>query len=477
MTANGASGAHPVAWSERPGTPSEFLAGVAARLARWEPELRAFTHVDLDRAAVAAAEADARWAAGTPLSPIDGMPVAVKEIIDSAEFPTELGSSLFAGRRPEADAEAVARLRAAGAIVIGMTTSTPFACGTTTVTANPHDLARTPGGSSAGSGAAVGAGIVPAALASQTGASTIRPASYCGAVGYKPSHRRLPMGGVHPVAPSLDDVGVIAASVDDLALVAAVLAAGTPDAPPERRVRPRLGLVRLDSGDEPDPESWAALEVLLARLDETGTATVTRSEHDPGLAAFDAEVAGSTPLVFDLFAAEAAPILAPYVDAARPDPEPDPRIRDLVERGPEQSAKHLATIHALRARLRHRLQALSERYDALVTLSTANVAPLGHTTTGSRTMPATWSFLGAPALSLPLLEVDGLPLGLQLLGFPDRDDELIALARILTAPPAAAPRIPPAPAPLAPAPSAPAPSATTPQPEPQHHPHRPNGTP
>lgn len=411
------------------GDPLGYLDVTEAIIAAREPEVRAFTHLDLARARRDAEASAARLAAGKPLSEVDGMPFAVKEIIDVAGLPVELGSLLFAGRVPGADAAAVAALRRAGAIVIGVTTSTPFACGTTTGTRNPHRLAATPGGSSAGSGAAVGAGMVPLALGSQSQASTIRPASYCGAWGYKPTHGRIARTGMHQLSDTLDDVGVLAASLDDLRLAAGLLLGAAVThaeaASGNQRAREplRLGWLRLDDGGLPSAATRTALSDILARLSAAG-AEVTGPDENRELAAFDAAVAGSGSAVFDVFAGESAAIMARYVPG-----EPDPRLLEMTGRARDIGPSGLARALDLRMRLRAAFAPLAARFDALIALSTTNPAPDGHASTGCRRMPATASFLGVPALSAPLLTVGGLPLGMQMLGAVHGDEQLFAAAR------------------------------------------------
>lgn len=383
---------------------------VTVSLAERDAELRAFTHI-----AEPPPVDDA-----VPVGPLAGLPVAVKEIIDVAGMPVTYGSPLFADRVPDTDAEAVRRLKAAGAVIAGMTTTTPFACGTTTVTRNPHRLTHTPGGSSAGSGAAVGGGLVPVALASQSQASTLRPASYCGAWGYKPSHLRLPRAGMHLLSDTLDDLGLVAADLDVLEKVLAVLADDwRPEATPRTL---RVGLVRLDDGDLPRPETLRALEELVQRLDGDGI-TIVRSD---ALRELDEQVDGSGLSCFDIFAGESATVLAEYVAAG----EPDPRLREMVDH-----ADPARLVRALqhRAALVTAYRVATAAVDVLLTLSTTNPAPEGLESTGCRRMPATSSLLGVPALSAPWLTVDGLPQGVQLLGRPGGDERLVAAARALAA--------------------------------------------
>lgn len=377
----------------------------------------AFTYLDSDPPAPAA-------------GPLHGLPVAVKEIIDVAGMPVTFGSPLFADRIATEDAEAVARLKAAGAVVVGMTTTTPFACGTTTTTSNPHRASATPGGSSAGSGAAVGGGLVPVALASQSQASTIRPASYCGAWGYKPTHLRLPREGMHLLADTLDDLGIIADSVDHLAGVAGVLLDQPHPAEPhpaEPHTKLRVGRLRLDDGGLPRAETLAALDELVATLAGSGIGDIEIISTTPELVAFDELVQGSGRTCFDIFAGESAPLLATYVAQG----EPDPRLREMVERANVIGADGLAAALEQRDELRAAYAELAAHVDVILTLSTTNPAPEGHESTGCRRMPATASLLGVPAVSAPWLEVDGMPQGVQLIGFEGRDEDLFDAARRL----------------------------------------------
>ncbi|MGN0063560.1 MAG: amidase family protein [Nocardioides sp.] len=372
-------------------------------------EVRAFTHLS----------GEAPLTSG----PLAGTAVAVKEIIDVAGMPTTYGSGVFADRVPSADAEAVARLRAAGAHVAGMVTTTPYACGTTTVTDNPAAPGYTPGGSSAGSGAAVGAGLVSVALGSQSQASTLRPASYCGVWGFKPTHLRLPRDGMHLLADDLDDLGVLAATRDDLAAVLPVLADDWRDV--ARPARLRVGVVRLDDGDLPDEETRTALAALVDRFATTAAVEVVRGT--PPLVALDEALAGSGLVCFDIFAGQSAPALASYVAAG----EPDPRLGEMVAHAEATGPDGLALALQRRAVLAEQYAALSAEVDVLLTLATTGPAPYGHDSTGCRRMPATSSLLGVPALSAPWLTVDGRPLGVQLLGFAGRDEELLAAAHTL----------------------------------------------
>lgn len=404
--------ARPAPWS---GDPAAYLARTAERLDELEPRVRAFTYLDRSVLTATSVASD---------GPLAGMPVAVKEIIDVAGLPTTFGSERFRDRVPDSDAESVARLRAAGAAVLGMTTTTPFACGTTTVTDNPRLPGHTPGGSSAGSGAAVGAGYVPVALASQSQASTIRPASYCGVWGYKPSHGRLPRAGMHLLSDTLDDLGVIAASLSDLTAVFGVLAEPRSTLL-DRRHRPRIGVLGLDHGGLPSPRTLRAFDALVRMLSQRFSV----ADGTPQLIEVDVELAGSGHACFDLFAGQGAAVLAPLVAAG----EPDPRLAEMVEHARTIGTSGVDRALVERARLRAVWHGLAEHHDVLLSLSTTNPAPHGHASTGCRRLPATASLLGVPALSAPWLTVDGSPLGVQLIGFDGRDEELLHAAATIDA--------------------------------------------
>ncbi len=396
------------------GDAESYLKTTSDLLASHEPRVRAFTHIDRRLLNHPSREID---------GPLAGMPIAIKEIIDVAGMPTTFGSALFADRIPEHDAESVARLRSAGALILGMTTTTPFACGTTTETDNPAAPGHTPGGSSAGSGAAVGAGFVPAALGSQSQASTLRPAAYCGAWGLKPSHGRLPTGGMHALADILDDLGIIAAGLTDLRSVFDVLASPRSDRPARRTSALRVGRLHLDDGGLPDRATVAELDRVVERI---GRYTVVEA-GTPDLIAMDEQLAGSGLICFDLFAGESAFTLSAHVEAG----EPDPRLRELVDHAAALGADGLRAARSERDRLRARWAALSEHVDVIITLATTDQAPFGHETTGCRRMPATSSLLGVPAITAPWATVDGRPQGIQLLGFEGADEELLDAAAFL----------------------------------------------
>src|SRR5215469_2236096 len=257
-------------------TPRDFLERCLADLAAWEPKIGAFVSLNLDAARAAADAATARWRAGKPSSPVDGMPVGIKDIIETIDMPTEQGSPLFAGWRTERDAAAVAALREAGAVIVGKTVTTEFAATVARGTRNPWDLSRTPGGSSSGSAAAVGAGLVPAALGTQVIGSTIRPASYCGCYGFKPTVGAINRGGSYDCL-SQSSTGTIAASLAEAWQVAYEIAiraggdpgfpglAGPPAAPPARKPR-KIAFLETAGWALASPGAKAAIDDALRRL-------------------------------------------------------------------------------------------------------------------------------------------------------------------------------------------------------------------
>ncbi|MGI8723558.1 MAG: amidase, partial [Geodermatophilaceae bacterium] len=236
-----------------------------------DPVVRAFAHVDADlvRASAAAVPPDA------PSLPLTGLPVGIKDVIDVAGLPAELGSPIYAGRRPAADAGVVRRLRATGAVVLGKTVTTEFALYHPGSTVNPHDPQRTPGGSSSGSAAAIADAMVPVAVGTQTAGSVVRPASFCGVVGFKPTFGAIDRTGVKLISPSLDTVGLFARTVTDVSAVFSAIREGSARPAPHTPRRPRsIGFVRTAEWHRAEPETRSALEALAADLTDRGLAVV-----------------------------------------------------------------------------------------------------------------------------------------------------------------------------------------------------------
>ena len=405
-----------------------------ARIDAVETDVQAWTYLDRERAVAQARAADARLAAGEPVGPLHGVPVGVKDIFDTGDMPTENGTVLHAGREPREDATAVAALREAGAVILGKTVTTELAVYAPGKTRNPHDPRRTPGGSSSGSAAAVAAAMVPGAIGTQTNGSVIRPASYCGVVGFKPTWGRISRRGVLAQSFHLDQVGVFARSVEDAALLAeplmtfdardramhprgaARLLEVAKTAPPRP---PRLAFVKTPVWPEAAPSTVKAFDGLVARLgdsvDEIELPAVFVGAVDAHRAIMEPDIAAS-------FARE--------YEQGRD--RLSATLRAIIERGTERRAmeyvRAVATIPALNAAL----EDILATYDAILTPATTAEAPLGLDATGSPIFCTIWTLCGTPAITLPVLTgADGMPLGAQLVARRDDDARLLRTARWL----------------------------------------------
>jgi aspartyl-tRNA(Asn)/glutamyl-tRNA(Gln) amidotransferase subunit A len=423
-----------------PGRSPETLAGAAVALRRgettalalWgrcrerieaiEPELGAWVVVDSEGAGRAAHAADEALAAGSPIGPLHGIPLGIKDIVDVAGLPTACGTRRWAGRVAERDAPLVARLRAAGAVIVGKTVTTPYAWVDPPRTRNPWDLDRTPGGSSSGSAAAVAAGMVLGAIGTQTGGSITRPAAFCGVCGLKPTHGRLPLAGILPFAPTLDHSGPIARTVGDLALLWDVLAG--PPAHGEAPSRTTLGpptLLRLGGffDELAEPAQGAPYEAALSLLGAAGIGL--RSAPPP----FDVPAALADHRT--VMAAEGAAVHQADL-AAFPDDYP-PRITALIEEGSSLDAIAYVLARArLDAARRDASRLFPPDVDAFVTPAALGPAP-GPETTGDPRFNSPWSYFGLPTVNLPCgLAPGGLPIGLQLVGRPRAERALLRVA-------------------------------------------------
>jgi Asp-tRNA(Asn)/Glu-tRNA(Gln) amidotransferase A subunit family amidase len=410
----------------------DYSRACLARIDALEGEIKAFAHLDREHVLGQARALDERRAQGRPIGPLHGVPVAVKDIIDTADLPTELGSPIGAGRRPWHDATVVAKLRAAGAVIIGKTVTTEFAYFHPGPTRNPHDHSRTPGGSSSGSAAAVAANMVPLALGTQTNGSVIRPAAFCGVFAVKPSHGLISRAGILMLSRKLDHVGAFARSLPDLALVLDVLAGYDPAdadtrpfaAPDFRALQreppplpPRFAFVRTPVWDKAAAETKAAFEELTAAL---GTSVVPVDLPQSLAEAWDTHRT--------IMATEMAHHLAPL--AARG--ETSETLRKLLAHGRSVSAVDYLAALAKVPRYAAGIAEIFDEYDAILTPAAAGVAPKGLAATGDPAFCTLWTLTGLPALSLPLLAGEsGLPLGVQLVGAPGQDARLLRTATAL----------------------------------------------
>lgn len=396
-----------------------LLEQVAAR----DGAVHAWAHLSPDQALDQARRIDR----DRPRGSLAGVPVGVKDIIDTADMPTGYGSPLYAGHRPVRDAACVALLRRAGGLVLGKTVTTEFAYFGPGPTANPHDPTRTPGGSSSGSAAAVAAGMVPVAFGTQTAASIIRPASFCGVVGYKPSFGLLDRAGVRPFAEGLDTLGALARTVDDAGWFCLMLAGRA--LPPvdggtgPRRIGPlRIGLCRTREWALAAPESRAAVETTAARLSADGVAVVETDLPD--------SFAGLIEDQRRIMAVEGARACAAEMNTA-PDRLSAP-LRELIALGeattPDAYDRAMARARAARTDF----AAVMDGLDALICPAAVGEAPLGLSATGDPVFSRIWTLLGVPSVCVPgCTGPNGLPVGVQVVGrYGDDLRVLRAAARV-----------------------------------------------
>jgi Asp-tRNA(Asn)/Glu-tRNA(Gln) amidotransferase A subunit family amidase len=415
---------------------TDYALALLARVDAVDAQVQAWAHLDRAHVLAQAEAADEARAQGEPDGPLFGLPVGVKDIIDTADLPTEDGTVLHAGRMPREDAAVVRRLRAAGGWVMGKTVTTELATYAPGKTRNPHVPAsgavHTPGGSSSGSAAAVAAGMVPLAIGTQTNGSVVRPASFCGVYGFKPSAGLVPRTGVLTQSPPMDAVGVFGRTLDDVALLAEVLAGHDPQdpltrlraAPPLVRLAgadvplpPTLGWVATPFWDRVAPDAQAAFDELLALLegrvapfDLPGSAADAVGWHRTVM---EADLAGSFELEYE-----------------RGREQLSASLRGQIERGRQVTAVDYRKALARVPVLLESLETVFDHYDALLTPATLGTAPAGLESTGDPLMCTLWTYLGMPALSLPLLHGEnGLPLGVQLVGRRGDDARLLRTAR------------------------------------------------
>ena len=390
------------------------------RIARRDAVVRAFVHVDPERAL---AEARARDRAGAMSSrtPLHGLPFGVKDIIDTHDMPTAYGSPIHAEFRPNADAACVALARQSGAVMLGKTVTTEFALRHPGATTNPHHPAHTPGGSSSGSAAAVADFMVPVAFGTQTGGSIIRPASYCGVVGYKPSYGTINPTGVKPLANSFDTVGVFARNVDDCALVVGVLAASAQGVIPLEAVRPaRVGLCRTPA--------WPHAEAATARAVETAAQQLTRTGIAVDEIDLPADFEGFLDAQGDVLRFEAARVFA--FERTRRSDQLSPSSRDELAAGAAIPWRRYRDAMALIAHCRVLFATTIATCDVLLTASAPGEAPAGLENTGEAMFNRLCSGLRVPCVNLPgFAGPNGLPVGVQLIGAIDEDLRMLSAAK------------------------------------------------
>ena len=416
-------------------TPRDFLDRCIDEIDEREADVQAFTALNLDAAREAADASTKRWEEGAPLSAIDGMPIGVKDVIETADMPTQMGSPLYEGWSPGYDSASVHALREAGAIIVGKTVTTEFAATRPGPTRNPYDLTRTPGGSSSGSAAAVGCGMLSGGLGTQVVGSIIRPASYCGVVGFKPSLGGLNRGGSHDYM-SQSCQGVIAASLEDawqIAIEIVLRAGGDPGRPglagplvaPDAEKPATLAYLETPGLEVASSQARAVMDAALEKLRAAGVKIITRRDSK-AVAALEDALHETLPLTRRINAWESRWPLNTYVDR-----DVTKLSKNMVERLHEAEAMTIEDYRAGLARREHVRAlhaALRDQAAACVTLSAPDVAPVGIDATGNPVFAVHASLLGVPALSLPLASIGGLPLGVQAIGYMDQDASLFAAA-------------------------------------------------
>jgi Asp-tRNA(Asn)/Glu-tRNA(Gln) amidotransferase A subunit family amidase len=415
---------------------SESLSAYIARIDESEETIQAWDYLARDNARKQAEIADKARRQGAPMGALHGVPLGVKDIFDTFDMPTQYGTPLHRDRRPREDAFAVERLRSQGAIMLGKTSTTELATYApgVTKTRNPHNPEHTPGGSSSGSAAAVAAGQVPAALGTQTNGSVIRPASFCGVWGYKPSFGLISRSGVLRQAPALDQVGVLAATLQDAGLVAQHMmvhdsrdSAMRPRAAPNLQVAagelppvtPLMAFVKTPVWDQADSETQEAFGELAQALGEAVTEIALPESfahiHTMHKTVMEAEIARNY-----------------HRDYERAADQMSDSLRGQIERGREvRAVDYIRSTESIGALAAIADEILND-YDAFLTPAAPGTAPHGLDDTGSAAFCTIWTYLGMPALSIPLMTgLNGLPMGVQLVGARGDDARLFRMANWL----------------------------------------------
>jgi Asp-tRNA(Asn)/Glu-tRNA(Gln) amidotransferase A subunit family amidase len=413
---------------------AELVADCLKRNEEIDAKVQAWAHLDSTHVLRQAEAADEHRRHGRPLGPLHGVPVGIKDIFDTLDYPTEFGSPIWAGRTPRRDAAAVAMLRAAGAVIMGKTVTTEFAYFNPGKTRNPYDPARTPGGSSSGSAAAVAAGAVPGAIGSQTNGSVIRPAGFCGVVGFKPSHGMIPRSGALALSRALDHVGVFTRSVEDAALLAETLFGFDAEDPDTRAVAkpplvatarskpplpPRFAFVKTAAWQKAEPVTIAAFAELKEALGEQAVDLDLGESYD---AAF-----GFQRIVMEVEMAQNL-----HRDYEQSSSAMSTVLRELIERGRAHKAIDYAQSLAVAGMLRASIGEVFGEFDAIITPAAPGEAPADLTRTGDPIFCTLWTYLGLPAVTIPLLSSEaGLPIGVQLVGNYGNDARLLRTANWL----------------------------------------------
>lgn len=413
---------------------AELVGDCLKRIDEVDRDIDAWAFLDRDHAMWQAEAADDHRKQGKATGPLHGVPVGIKDIFDTADMPTEFGSRLWAGRTPRRDAAAVARLRAAGAVILGKTVTTEYAYFNPGKTRNPHNPDHTPGGSSSGSAAAVAALMVPGAIGSQTNGSVIRPGAFCGVVGFKPTHGLIPRSGALLLSRALDHVGVFARSVDDAALLAQTLA-GFDEEDPDTRPLACPPFVDVAASEPPLPPRFAFVRSPAWKHAEKATTEAFAELVDSlGERVTEVEIGESFDRAIDMHRTVMEVEMAHNLqrDFEQGGESLSKVLRALIERGRNVLAVDYMRALAGSAPLNGALDGVFDEYDAILTPAAPGPAPRGLDSTGNPVFCSLWTYLGTPAVTLPLLQSEsGMPIGVQLVGRRGNDARLLRTANWL----------------------------------------------
>ena len=416
-------------------TSEELVQACLDRIEQADGKIEAWAHLKPDYALDQARMLDGQRQAGGPVGPLHGIPVGIKDIFDTDCLPTENGTVLNSGRQPMEDCRVVSLLMEAGAVIMGKTVTTELAVFGPGKTKNPHNPDHTPGGSSSGSAAAVASYMVPLAIGTQTNGSVIRPAAYCGVVGFKPSHGLIPRTGILAQSHWLDTVGVFARSVEDAAMIAEVLVAYDPgDKDTRARARPSFAATAVEEPPMPPMLAFAKTAVWDEAEKETQDAFGELKEllgkgcDDLDLPEpFQNAVEWHRAIMY----ADLAKSFAGYYERGKD--QLTEILRQMIEEGQKTTAVDYNRAVDWREVLNNGLDGVFDRYDAIITPATTGEAPAGLDSTGSPVFSTLWTYCGTPAITLPLMEgPNGLPLGVQLVSRRGDDARLLRTAHWLT---------------------------------------------
>jgi len=415
----------------------QLVEACLAHIGAVDDKIQAWAFLDPEFALAQARALDQLRLEGKPIGPLHGVPIAIKDIFDTADMPTENGSVLHAGRTPSRDATAVSLLRAAGAVIMGKTVTTEFAYFSPGKTRNPHNPEHTPGGSSSGSAAAVAANMVPLAIGSQTNGSTIRPAAYCGVIGFKPTHGLISRHRVSPLSRALDHVGLFARTIDDIALLAEQLVAYDEN-DPDTRPRARIPFTAVAAEEPPLAPMFALIKTpMWQRADDETKEGFAEIVEQLGAQVEEVELFPSAQEAWQWHQTIMAPEMALNLDREwqQGRERMSEQLRKQIEQGRaitafdyQHALRQIDPIHESFVEL------FEQRYDAILTAAAPSAAPKGLASTGDPSFCTLWTLCGMPCITLPLLQSSsGLPIGVQLVGSRGGDARLLRTARWLAA--------------------------------------------